>query len=246
MNYKMKNTIYPWLMLGLGVAAALLRRGLLLTADGRGLVPSGSPAYPVLLGLTLLGALLAWLPSRGKGKPSASNVGKTAAPGQLCFALSIALTVLSPTASSYMTLLWKALGLCAGASLLAAALGLWLGRKNGFLNYAPVCLFLILHMILRYRPWSGNPQWIEYLFELMGVVCLLLFAYQKTAASLGEGNRRVLLLFGLLGIFCCVAAVPGGYGPTLSLGGGLWLLCECLSLLKNGEEEAAAGEDGTV
>ena len=30
MNCKMKNTIYPWLMLGLGVAAALLRRGLLL------------------------------------------------------------------------------------------------------------------------------------------------------------------------------------------------------------------------
>ena len=245
MNCKMKHTIYPWLMLGLGVAAALLRRGLLLAADGRGLVPSGHPVYPVLLGLTLLAAFLAWLPARGKGN-LAYNGGKAAAPGQLCFALGIALTVLSPTASSYLTLLWKVLGLCAGASLLAAALGLWMGKRNGFLSYGPSCLFLILHMILRYRPWSGNPQWIEYLFELLGVVCLLLFAYQRAAATLGEGNRRILLLSGLLGIYCCVAAVPGGYGPILSLGGGLWLLFECICLLKNGGRKTAEGEDGTV
>ncbi len=222
---KQKMTI-TWLIPVLGLAAAGLRSLLLLNVDERGLVPSGHPVGMVLLGLTALAFALALIPALGK-KEIPSGGGKIAALGTMLMVLGLGATVLTAEIEGTLTLVWKALGLCSLPALCWTAWCRWQGKKPDFLAYAPVCVFMILHMISRYRPWSGNPQWAEYGYELFGMAGLLLFAYQMGAAALGMENRRVLVIAGLVGSFCCLAAMPFGYGCLLCLGGAFWMMTEC-------------------
>lgn len=233
---KRKMTI-TWLIPVLGLAAAGLRSLLLLSVDERGLVPSGHPIGMALLGLTVLAFALAVVPALGKQEGDIlCGGGKYAALGTALMVLGLGATVLTAETDGTLMLVWKVLGLCSLPALCWAAWCRWQGKKPDFLAYAPVCVFLILHMISRYRPWSGNPQWAEYGHELLGMAGLLLFAYQMGAAALGMENRRVLVMAGLVGSFCCLAAMPFGYGYLLCLGGAFWMMTECGCL------QAAPGE----
>ena len=108
--------------------------------------------------------------------------------------------------------------------LLAATFALHLGKRPAFLFHGIVCLFFGLHLVDYYRVWSGEPQLMDYLFQLFGCVGLLLTAYQRTAFDVEAGNYRALRITELLTAFACLVAAADSGQSLFYLAGGMWCL----------------------
>ena len=108
--------------------------------------------------------------------------------------------------------------------LLAATFTLHLGKRPAFLFHGIVCLFFGLHLVDYYRVWSGEPQLMDYLFQLFGCVGLLLTAYQRTAFDVEAGNYRALRITELLTAFACLVAAADSGQSLFYLAGGMWCL----------------------
>ena len=108
--------------------------------------------------------------------------------------------------------------------LLATSIGLHLGKRPVFLLHGIVCLFFGLNLVDYYRVWSGEPQIMDYLFQLFGCVGLLLTAYQRTAFDVEAGNYRALRITELLAAFACLVAAPDSGQSLFYLAGGMWCL----------------------
>ena len=126
----------------------------------------------------------------------------------------------------------------AAACLLTAAVFRFLGKPVPFGCYAGAAVFFFVHVVTRYRAWSGNPQMVDYLHALGAGLCLSLFSYYETALTVGLGGRRQRLALGTLGIFCCVAAAARGEYPVLHLCGAGWLLSVLLTVRPGESKES--------
>lgn len=118
--------------------------------------------------------------------------------------------------------LW--LGWASVPCLLAVSLGLHLEKRPTFLFHAVVCLFFGLYLVDHYRVWSGQPQLMNYVFQLFGCVGLLLTAYQRTAFDVEAGNYRALRITELLTAFACLVCAADSGQSLFYLAGGLWCL----------------------
>lgn len=118
--------------------------------------------------------------------------------------------------------LW--LGWASVPCLLAVSLGLHLGKRPAFLFHAVVCLFFGLNLVDYYRLWSGQPQLMDYVFQLFGCVGLMLTAYQRTAFDVEAGNGRALRITELLAAFACLVCAADSGQALFYLAGGLWCL----------------------
>lgn len=121
--------------------------------------------------------------------------------------------------------LW--LGWASVPCLLAATFGLHMGKRPSFLLHAVVCLFFGLNLVDYYRLWSGEPQLMDYVFQLFGCVGLLLTAYQRTAFDVGAGNGRALRITELLAAFACLAGATDSGQALFYVAGGMWCLLGC-------------------
>lgn len=231
MKQTMKTNFPIRLAMGLGLLAAGLRFGLYaMGLDEKNLLAAGHPLEILVwvvaaaaLGLTIFFVL----PLKGTGswEENASS-GPAAALGSLALAAGIAVSTLSHwnDGGAASDLIRNVLGSFSAAGMGWVAVCRVRRKRPFFVCHALVCLFLCACLLGQYRVWSSNPQLQDYVFFLLACVCMALFAYQQAAFEVGIGSRRKLLLSGLFGGFCGLAALRGAYDLPLCLCGAVWML----------------------
>ncbi len=237
----MKNLIptkyLPLLALGCGLLGLLFRALLYaLGVDDQGLLARGTflnvlTWLPAVLATPLL--VVGILPLKGskhyRGNFSASPAGAT---GAFLAAVGILVSVLTGM-GEYSDLLARARtvsGIAAALCLVVTGIARLRGRKPFFLFYGFICLFFALNLTHLYRVWSGIPQTQDYLFSLFACVFLMFFAYYQTGFAIEEGQRRPLLLTGLMGAMLCLTAMAHTDSPLFYLGCGAWCILNLCSL----------------
>lgn len=224
-----KHNKLPSLVLLSGIACGVLRGLLYLTArDSHNLIVR---SHPLTLALWILCAaaglliLLTVLPRKGSNQ-YCHNFDPGIAPALGCwvFALGIGLTLLAGNSArrSILTMLWNLTGICACPGLVWAGIDRLRGKTPSVLPFTALTLFLALHLVSRYQPWSGNPQLQDWVFSLTASAALTLTAYHHSAFCAGLGHRRMLLLSAFVAAFACCCALPQTETLWLYLSGGLW------------------------
>lgn len=231
---KHKLNLYPLLFLVLGFLGLTLRTGVYATAtDSKGLlIPATAPEL-ALWALTAAAAVAALLLCR-RSRP-ADPAGLPGIPGAVVLAAAIAIIFPAIHAAiGALVVIHRVLSVAAIAALLALAV--FHGRKiaPSFLCYAGVCVFLCVHLIIGYQMWSERTQLQDYVFGLAAVLCLTLFAYYRAAHWAGMKTGAFPGFLGLMGIYFCLTALPGGDWQILYAAAALWLA---------GELSAASRED---
>lgn len=237
MNENLSRKLYPLLGLALGLVGAGCRFLLYaLGMDEKGLLVPGHPAAVLLWVVTaaaVLAAVLAAMTFREDNKaPDETCRSIPEALGTAVMALGAFSTLLLPENNGIATLLrlHRILSVLAFFCLLAAAVFRLMGKPVPFGCYAGAAVFFFVHVVTRYRAWSGNPQMADYLHALGAGLCLSLVSYYETALVVGLGGRRQRFALGILGIFCCVAAAARGEYPALHLCGAVWILSVLLTV----------------
>lgn len=240
-----KREKLPLLLLALGAAAALIRGLLyLMAAEDSGLLVRNHPLQ-WLLAILCAAAAIFVLPIAGqKGSNRyADNFGPdpAAALGSFLMAAGVVLTLLEGNTMPRPTLvrLWLLSGILSAAGLVWTGLDRYQGKQPFVLCPAVLTLFLALHMVSRYQPWSGNPQVPDWVFSLLGAVGLTLCAYHQSAFSADKGTRRAFLATSLLTVFVCCAALPHTEYWALYLCGGIWAFTGRCRITAVPEPEAA-------
>ena len=237
MKTLLKPTNLPALVVGLGFVAQALRRLLYAVAvDARELLVSGHP-LEIALGVLSLGALawVAWSLRKLDGSDAYEDnffPGRNAMLGHLAAAFGIVMTVLTtePALGGYVGLTWTVLGYAAPLCLMVSGTARAQGKKPFFLLDLAPCLFLVLHLVCRYRLWSASAQLQHYVFALFGTIALMLFAFYTAAFSAGVGRRRMQLFFGLMAVYLLIAELAATDCSWLYLGGVLWALTDLCTL----------------
>ena len=237
MNENLSRKLYPLLGLALGLVGAGCRFLLYaLGMDEKGLLVPGHPAAIALWVVTaaaVLAAVLAAMTFREDNKaPDETCRSIPEALGTAVMAMGVLSTLLLPENNGIATLLrlHRILSVLAFFCLLAAAVFRLIGKPVPFGCYAGAAVFFFVHVVTRYRAWSGNPQMADYLHALGAGLCLSLVSYYETALVVGLGGRRQRFALGILGIFCCVAAAARGEYPALHLCGAVWILSVLLTV----------------
>lgn len=223
----------PVLMLFLGIAALMLRKRLYAVAvDVKGLLIQNHPleiALFVLTGMALLVAgLAAWKHAGCEEQVSGNLPG---ALGNLAAGAGIFVTVYAgvPMMGGYLETVWWILGLAAPVCLLLAGLAKALGKRPFFLLHVVPCLFLLVHIVIRYQLWSGDPQMQDYIFSLLGAMAMMFFGFYTAAMEADCGSPRLRLGMGLAAVYLCMAELARSSCPGLYLGGILWVLTDLCS-----------------
>lgn len=237
MNENLTRKLYPLLGLALGLVGAGCRFLLYaLGMDEKGLLVPGHPAAVLLWVVTaaaVLAAVLAAMTFREDNKaPDETCRSIPEALGTAVMALGVLSTLLLPENNGIATLLrlHRILSVLAFFCLLAAAVFRLMGKPVPFGCYAGAAVFFFVHVVTRYRAWSGNPQMADYLHALGAGLCLSLVSYYETALVVGLGGRRQRFALGILGIFCCVTAAARGEYPLMHLCGAVWILSVLLTV----------------
>lgn len=233
----------PEMTLLWGLLALVLRWQLYRTGvDAKGLLVQHHPLSIALMVLSA-GVLIRILLAAGKQKDDRSyedccTSGLLPAVGNLAAGAGILVTVLTaaPGMGSYLTIVWRYLGLAAPVCLLLAGAMRMLGKKPFFLLHVVVCLFFVVHIVTRYQLWSGHPQMQDYVFSLLGAMALMFFGFYTAALEADCGNLPVMRGMGLAAIYLCTAELARSACPALYLGGILWVLTDLCTMCKQEEK----------
>lgn len=183
----------------LGLLAALSRNGLYQAGvDQRGLLTPGRPEAIYLAVLTLAAVVLCFL-IREPEKTRPSHAIPYA-----WFATAMLWPQSLPSAGAMKSLL--IVSQAAGAVLAAAMVYFAIQKEPVFGLSAGLCVCMILRLVASYQVWSRDPQIQDYIFALLGCLCLTAFFYQQTALEAGLGSKIWRLRFAFLGCYLCFAA----------------------------------------
>ena len=191
----------------LGALAAFSRNGLYQAGmDQRGLLTPGRPEAIYLAVLTLAAVVLCFL-IREPEKTRPSHVIPYA-----WFATAMLWPQSLPSAGAMKSLL---IVTQAAGAVLAAAMVYFAVRKKKpvFGLSAGLCVCMILRLVASYQVWSRDTQIQDYIFALLGCLCLTAFFYQQTALEAGLGSKIWRLRFAFLGCYLCFAA---GLAPEVN------------------------------
>lgn len=213
---------------GMGVVLRLWLYGTGL--DSEGLLQSGHPAgILVLLLSAIVAGLLLWFTRdfacRGKYTQQfpASIWG---AAGSFIAAAGMLITAMVELVRREvpMAVLAGLMGIVAAAALAFTGLCRLKGLRPNFLFHTLVCLSFVARLISRYQIWSADPQLHDYCFQLLATVCAMLFGYHRAALDMKGGNRRPLVLVGLLGCYFCCLSVVASDAPILYAALTAWMV----------------------
>lgn len=232
MNHPKNPKFFLTLAAGVGALGLVLGRLLYaLALDDRGLLVRGH-LLSVLLCLTIPAALviaLLALPGREEEVPVVLSPNPWTTLGRGIAAVAIAIAVVTGDISELGSAgtLWRIFGLLAALGLVLSAWQQQRGKVPGFAGYLALCLFLLSHLVSHYRQWCADPQFLDYLFEMLGTVLWMLFAYYRACDCVGLPKPRMELATGLMTLTLCLTALGTRANLWLSLGGvifaGAWL-----------------------
>ena len=231
MKQLLKKLSPPAVSVGLGLLAAVLRALYYIKGtDEKNLLVSGHPLG--ILVWVVIAAAMVLIPFSLAAR-NGSNRWKhnfrpslPAALGCAALASGILITVLPflRRGAQLPDLICAVLGLLSVAGMFWVGLCRHRGERPFFGCHSVLCLFFAVYLVGQYRYLSSNPQLQDYVFYMMGCVCMGLAAYQHAAFDVGSGHRRKLMLFSLLGVCLGLAGLYKSMSLPLSLGGTLWLL----------------------
>lgn len=211
-----------------GGIGLLLRLGLYAMQDQNGLLPAHHPFHMVSVLIALCAAVVIAVTV----KPlDGSNRYRDNFPPSLIGGIGslLAAACLPPVvfqlfrnASGNLDYVVAVFGILSIPCLLFTGYCQWKGKRPSLLFHGAICLFFALHMVCRYRLWSGNPQIEDYLLPLFGNVFQTLAAYYRTAFDAGMGRRRMLLFCGLMAVTCCLPSAAGTGDAPFFLAGAVW------------------------
>lgn len=245
MRYEIKPSKLPLVASAFGGIALVIRRLLYaLAVDEKNLLLRGHPLEWLLLLLSAGVLLLLWQKTRKLNEPEAYEnpfpASRKAMAGNLAAAAGIALTVLNrqPAMEGYLGIAWKVLGWLSSLCLIGAGWCRGKGKMPFFGLQLLPCLFLAVHIINHYRLWSGNPQFQDYCFAMLGTMALMLFAFYCGAFAAGLGNRSMQLFMGLAAVYLLMGELARAQDLWLCLGGIAWAMTDLCCL-----ESAAPAEN---
>jgi hypothetical protein len=238
MKKLLKPKYLPWITLVLGIAAFGCDFWLHQTGvDDRMLL---NPIHPAAIALWVLTALMAaasiiLVQPLAKGKLRYNRAFPGSIPGAVGFALAgvgMAMTGLTQFSAAHDPILTAT---AVAALLAAAAMGYmaacrFSGARPHFLSLCVVLVFLMMHILCRYRVWSAEPELLRYLFPLGAMVLTTLALFQRLAFVVGMGSRQAYVLCAMLGSFFALAALPGDDDRWLLAGLAAWALTDLCDL----------------
>lgn len=237
--------ILPCLMLAGGIVGLLLR----FAAQTLAVDPAGLPLlrhplriclWLLSLGLPALAALVIARTDKAGDYGTCFPPSAAGAAGHFALAVCIALTLalVPPKLSGTIGKVWLYLGIAAVLGLTWAG-GCRLGTKPPcFVSHLTLCLFLAVHILSHYPAWSGVPDLMNYLFTLLGLIALLLYAYHRSACDTGLPGKRKLLMTGMTAVFLCTMALWDTRFWLLYGGGIFWVLTDLAGLWIPGKRAA--------
>lgn len=206
---------------GLGAAGFCLRLAQgAVAVDSRGLLTRGHPLTVLLWLLVPLTALPVFLLT-WKGTPEKTAPSPVVTAGYLAGALGCIACIPNGDGQGAAWMAWGCLAALAGLCLAYRARCSRLGKPGGTVSALMVCLFFLFHLVVNYRGWSADPQVMNYLFDLLATICLMVFSYCDAAGTAGLGRPRVRLAAGAMAVTMCLTALANSQWPWLYLGGGL-------------------------
>ena len=233
-----KTDNLPYFTLGAASLGVLLRILLFTTGiDSKGLFRANHPANIMLYALSmivLVGVFLWAFPLK-----RTPVYKKMFPPSKLAFIGSIVGSI-GILATDFLELLEKTdgvtivsfiLGFLAVGSLLYAGYCRLLGIHPGFLFRGLVSAYFVLHLVSQYRFWSAEPQFQNYLFQMLASIFLMFNAYHRSTLDAGIGQRRWYVMSNQMALFfSCLSIV--GESTFFYLCMSFWTFTEMCSLKK--------------
>lgn len=224
---KLKPNYLPYIALGAGIPALLLRIWLFATGiDAKGLVLVSHPANALtyILIAVGLGALI-WTAYPFKEKVRGSKLFRPSIPacvGSAAAAAGILYTAVremlqGPGGIAVITCI---VGIPAALCLVFSGF-LRLKRRCQYLLHAVLTVYLMLHILSQYRIWSIEPQLQNYFPQLLASVLLMITAYYRTTLDAGSGTLRNFLFFNYGAMLLCCLSIKGET-PVFYLSMALW------------------------
>lgn len=250
MKYRNVAGLLRWISACFAVLLAALRVTILKTAfDDSGLLPIGSLALPVTVGVCACFFVILWLLSlklnARPGRESAFSVQGIWLPLKLAAAgLLMAGSVLTLLNLEHLAVKDPETVIpCVGA--LSALLMVWNSmserRGTGFFwaRLIPT-IFTGAALVIRFRAWSHDPMVIHIVPLLLTWTCCMVEMMLLSGFSLNVGHRRSSVLFGLsAGMFACMSIPDYILTKRLTmpdlltvLGLAFWCVIAALELLR--------------
>ncbi len=109
-------------------------------------------------------------------------------------------------------------GIIAGLALIPCGLCRLTGKRPVWLCWAAVSVYLVLLLISSYPAWSREVCLNRFLYQLLAGCCVMLAAYQQSAADAGVGNLKEYLVLSLMCVVLC---------PIAMMGSSRWVMYAC-------------------
>ena len=204
----MKKDKFGYYVFALGVAGVFLRRLLYAVAvDDRGLLVRTHP-LEIVLWMLILAAVALTLTAKPIVRTPKHWVKSLG-----CLYAAVGMLFAAQDLTNGFPALLKLLKLAAPlTALLLAVTGIrmWKGKSPVPGTWAVVCCVLVLRLVAAYQTWSREPQMMDYLFSLLGSLCLTGYAYHLAAKEAGAAEKSCWLFrLGLLAGFFCLTAGTG-------------------------------------
>ena len=165
----------------------------------------------------------------------------TGAIGCILGALSIGITSIAEwiVYPDTLTLVASLLGLLSAAALPFLALYRMKGQRQSILYHGVICLYFMFRLVSQYRHWSADPQLMNYAFQLLASVCLMLACYQNAAFDVQQGNRRMHTIFHLCAAYFCIVSLIGSENIVFYVGTCAWMVTNLCNLTPMRKQEEA-------
>lgn len=164
--------------------------------------------------------------------------------GALGLLMSAAVTVLERQSSAELVL--AACSVVTALCWAVIALCRWRGKTLPTGAFMLPTLCYTVCVIIRFRGWSQDPMVLDYCYDLLALLSIMLASYHLTGFCFDRGHRRITAFFCFCGILFGAAAVSGGRMRELASTGGamLWLASNLWLLLRpSRKRQEKAGQE---
>ncbi len=217
-----------------GAAGHLLRQWELNTAfDEAGLATLLNPATLLLIALSVVMAAVIFLLSRRIGNHLTEYDTAFSAQGNWVYLLVMALAaacilaggvfglrndMFSGGGRNFLWLLFRLMCLvCFVCTLISAWNNFRGGRRKYSLTLVAPAYMACLWLVTTYQLRSANAVILNYVYELLAIICTLVGLYYMAGFSFDKGKPQLCTLFSLLGVYFSIVTLADPLGRTAKI-----------------------------